>query len=237
MESLFRFVATPSPCGYLADQVWSLEYDLVREASAAEYAERMLAGWRRFGRMFFRPRCAACSACRSLRVPADRFRPDRSQRRAARLNSGSVQLRIGRPSVSHAKLALYDRYHAYQADAKGWPEHPAKDPQSYVQSFVDNPFPTEEWCYHLGGKLIGVGYVDVLPPGLSAIYFYYDPAQRHRSLGTWNVLNVIRETHARGLPHTYLGYYVADCPSMVYKSRFAPNQLLGLDGQWHDFRP
>jgi arginine-tRNA-protein transferase len=101
---------------------------------------------------------------------------------------------------------------------------------------VDNPFRTEEWCYHLEGELIGVGYVDALPGGLSAVYFFYDPAHRQRSLGTWNVLNVLRETTRRGLPYTYLGYYVEGCPSMVYKARFAPNEILGPDGQWHPFQ-
>jgi arginine-tRNA-protein transferase len=237
MESLFRFIASPSQCGYLPDQLWSLEYDLVAEVTPAEYMERMRGGWRRFGSMMFRPRCARCRACRSLRVLADRFRPDRSQRRAARANEGQVELRIGAPAVTRAKLKLYDRYHAYQTEARGWPEHPAKDARSYAQSFVENPFPTEEWCYYLGGKLVGVGYVDALPGGLSAIYFFYDPEQRHRSLGTWNVLTVIRQTHERGLPHAYLGYYVEGCPSMVYKGRYVPNQLLGQDGCWHDFQP
>jgi arginine-tRNA-protein transferase len=145
-------------------------------------------------------------------------------------------LRIGTPSVTRAKLSLYDRYHAYQAQAKGWPEHPAKDASSYANSFVFNPIPTQEWCYFLDGKLIGVGYVDVLPGGLSAIYFFYDPAQRHRSLGTWNILCLLDACAARGLPQLYLGYFVEGCASMTYKARFVPNQLLGADGQWHDFR-
>src|SRR5205823_11558684 len=132
-------------------------------------------------------------------------------------------------------LALYDRYHAHQADAKGWPQHPARDAHGYAQSFVENPFPTEEWCYFLEGRLVGVGYVDVLPGGLSAIYFFYDPDERHRALGTWNVLKIIESAAQQGIPHVYLGYYVAGSPSMLYKSRFLPNQLLGLDGRWHDF--
>ncbi|HYT91660.1 MAG TPA: arginyltransferase [Gemmataceae bacterium] len=236
MESLFRFIASPSQCGYLPDRLWSLEYDMVARITPAEYADRLRAGWRRFGSMLFRPRCEGCRECRSLRVVVDRFRPDRSQRRAARANAGQVQLCIGKPCVTAAKLDLYDRYHAHQADAKDWPQHPTKDPHSYAQSFVENPFRTEEWCYYLDGRLIGVGYVDDLPAGLSAIYFYYDPDERQRSLGTWNVLNVIEQAAARGLPHVYLGYYVARCPSMLYKARFIPNQLLGEDGAWHDFR-
>ena len=38
------------------------------------------------------------------------------------------------------------------------------------------------------------------------------------------------------LPHVYLGYYVEGCPSMSYKPLFVPNQILGSDGLWHDFR-
>ncbi len=245
MESLFRYVAAPSRCGYLADRLWSLEYEYVGSLTREEYLERMLDGWRRFGIMLFRPACRACMACRALRICVPHFHPDRSQRRCRRINEGVVELRIGRPGVTRAKLALYDRYHAFQSEAKGWPGHPSKDSASYVDSFVHQPFPVEEWCYYLGSRLIGVGYVDDLPGregrgrgagGLSAIYFFYDPQERQRSLGTWNILCLIEEAARRGLPFVYLGYYVEGCPSMEYKTRFAPNQLRGPDGVWRDFR-
>jgi arginine-tRNA-protein transferase len=237
MESLFHFVAPASRCGYLPEQLWQLEYEQVAALSPTEYQERLLRGWRRFGTMLFRPRCPRCTACQSLRVLVDRFHPDRSQRRALRLNEGAVNLQIGQPAVSRPKLALYDRFHAHQSETKGWPLHPAKDAFEYVRSFVDNPFPVEEWCFYLGRRLIGVGYVDVVPEAMSAIYFFYDPDERRRCLGTWNVLSIIEAAARRGLAHVYLGYYVADCPSMTYKSRFRPNQVRGLDGQWHDFCP
>src|SRR3954464_9744423 len=160
MESLFRYVAAPSQCGYLPDPTWALEHEHVSALSPAEYLGRMLEGWRRFGTMLFRPACRACTACRSLRVGAAEFRPDRSQRRVRKANEGVIELRIGKPAVTRTKLALYDRYHAYQADAKGWPQHPVKDASSYVDSFVHHPFPVEEWCYYLGDNLVGVGYVD-----------------------------------------------------------------------------
>jgi arginine-tRNA-protein transferase len=169
-------------------------------------------------------------------VLADRFRPDRSQRRARRANEGAVRLVIGQPSVSRAKLDLYDRFHAFQSETKGWPWHFPKDAASYVSSFVDNPFPVQEWCYYLDGQLVGVGYVDDLPGALSAIYFIHDPDERSRSLGTWNVLSILDYAAQRHIPYVYLGYYVADCSSLAYKARFVPNQLLGEDGRWHDFR-
>jgi hypothetical protein len=127
MESLYRFLAPPSRCGYLPAQRWQLEYEVVASITPAEYLERMRAGWRRFGDTLFHPQCPGCTACRSLRVLVDRFRPNRSQQRCRKLNEGTVRLQIGKPAVSREKLRLYDRYHAYQSDAKGWPQHPAKD--------------------------------------------------------------------------------------------------------------
>src|SRR5205085_1385845 len=91
---------------------------------------------------------------------------DRSQRRARAANEGEIVLQIGPPSVTRPKLALYDRFHAFQAEVKGWPEHGPKDAATYADSFAHHPFRVEEWRYYVGRKLIGVGYVDPLagPP-------------------------------------------------------------------------
>jgi arginyl-tRNA--protein-N-Asp/Glu arginylyltransferase len=235
MQSLFTYIAPPSPCSYLPDQRWSLEYEMVQDLGGEEYMQRMLDGWRRFGSMLFRPRCPRCTQCQALRVDVTHFQPSRSQRRAWARNDGEVRLHIGPPHVTRTKLKLYDRYHAFQSDAKGWPEHPAKDAASYRDSFVNNPAFTEEWTYFLDDRLVGVGYVDRLPGGLSAIYFFYDPEHRDRSLGTWNVLNIIDNARASGLQHVYLGYYVPGCPSLEYKASFRPNQIRWADGRWADF--
>ena len=235
MLSLYSFVAPPSPCGYLPSEEWSLEYELIAAMSPADYMRRMKEGWRRFGHMIFRPRCKKCSQCRSLRVDVARFAANRSQRRVRKLNEGEIRLTIGEPTVDLECLKLYDRYHAFQSDHKDWPVHAPKDPDDYRQSFVDNPFPTEEWRFTLGNRLVGVGYVDVLPEGLSAIYYYYDPDLRDRQLGTWNVLTIINEARRRGLPHLYLGYYVSGCQSLEYKATFRPNETL-TSGRWAPFR-
>jgi arginyl-tRNA--protein-N-Asp/Glu arginylyltransferase len=233
MESLFSFVAPPSRCSYLPRETWSLEYEQFLALSPTEYLQRLSGGWRRFGSTLFRPRCPSCNACRSLRVLVDEFKPDRSQRRNRKMNGREIRLQIGPAEVSRDKLDLYDRYHAFQAAHKGWPEHPAKDIPSYVESFVDNPFPTKEYCYFLEGRLVGVGYVDELPGAMSAIYFFYEPSERQRGLGTWHILSLLDQAAARSIPHVYLGYYVADCPSMAYKRRFWPHELLSAAEAWH----
>jgi arginine-tRNA-protein transferase len=235
MISLYSFIAPPSPCGYLPLEHWSLEYEFFLVLPPADYMHRLKTGWRRFGHMVFRPRCPHCTRCQSLRVDAQAFEPNRAQRRVRKKNESALTLSIREPSVSPGKLRLYDRYHAFQTDFKGWPEHGPKDTEDYRQSFVDNPFPTEEWCYYLGSQLVGVGYVDALPEGLSAIYFFYEPELREWNLGTWNVLCLLEETRRRGLPHLYLGYHVEGCRSLEYKVTYRPNEVLGADGRWNRF--
>lgn len=235
MHSLFVFTCPPGPCSYLPGETASLTYEVVGELSAEEYQARLLAGWRRFGHSLFRPTCPACRKCLSLRVPVATFRPDRSQRRCLAANDGEVNLVIGEPKVTREKLALYDRFHADQSERVGWPMHVPKDAAGFAESFVDNPFDTQEWCYYLRQKLVGVGYVDRVPAGLSAIYFFHDPDERKRSLGTYNVLSVIHKAAEWGLPHAYLGYHVRGCRSLEYKARFRPNEVLTGEGEWVAF--
>ncbi|MCE9566073.1 MAG: arginyltransferase [Planctomycetes bacterium] len=235
MISLIVYTPPPSQCGYLPHKKSQLTYEIVAELTSTEYGDRLNAGWRRFGHSLFRPTCEKCQACQSVRVPIASFVPNRSQRRAMAANDGDVKLVIDDPSVTDAKLDLYDRFHHFQHLSKGWPEHGPETVAAYADSFVDNPIPTEEWCYYLGDKLIGVGYVDLIPDGLSAIYFFHDPEERDRSLGTYNVLCVLRETARRKLPHVYMGYYVEGCRSLEYKSRFRPNEVLHPDGEWRTF--
>ena len=226
----------PSPCSYLPDRNSRLEYRLAFDLSAAEYADWLLKGWRHFGRALFRPRCPNCMACQSIRIDVARFRPDRSQRRARKANETDLRLEIAEPVAGPAQLDLYRRYHAHQEVARQWPDRQDETPAEYHQTFADNPFPTQEWRYYLKDNLVGIGYVDPLPIGPSAITFIHDPAHRHRSLGTWNVLALIDHARNQNQPHVYLGYYVADCASMSYKARFVPNEVLGGDGIWREFR-
>lgn len=237
MNIRYAFRSPLESCGYLPEQTQSLHYEIAEAMSAAEYSILLQGGWRRFGRALFRPECPTCRRCLSIRVPVATFRPDRSQSRAWKANVGTVNLEIGPPRVTSEKLALHDAFHAFQADAKGWPERGPQSAEQYADSFVDNPFATEEWCYRIDGRLVGVGYVDPVAAGLSAIYFFHDPAEKSRSLGTFNVLSVIEQAELCGLPHVYLGYYVAGCGSLEYKARFQPNEIRDPEtGNWTAFQ-
>ena len=227
------YISPPGPCPYLPDRVSQLHYQLSPGIGPDDYIARLREGWRRFGPVLFRPECPTCRMCQSIRVPVRAFRPNESQRRAWKANDGQVTILVGSPSDSNEKRDLLARFHQHGCHTKGWP---AADTPS-LDLFIGNPFPTEEWCYRLGDRLIAVGYVDALSDALSAIYFFHDPADAKRSLGTYNVVAMIAAARERGLSYVYLGYYVEGCRSLEYKARFRPNETLTMGGQWQPFLP
>jgi len=231
MEPVLTLRSEPSSCEYLPDRTWSLRYDVFAGLDPADYMERLQNGWRRFGPAVFRPECPDCRMCRSLRIPVATFRPNQSQRRAWKRNVDDIRIDISAPSDAPAKRALWDRFHQQRHEAKGW----TIGDDHGLDIFLHNPLPTEEWDYYVGDRLVAVGYVDALPGGLSAIYFFWDPAEKRRSLGTFNVLSLIAAARQRRVPHVYLGYYVEGCGSLEYKSRFRPNEVLTDRGVWTAF--
>lgn len=237
MDPIIIHKQPPSPCDYLAHE--TSQYVLAFAPPApSDYSELLMDGWRRMGRVVFRPDCPSCRKCLSLRVRVEDFHPSRTQRRIWRANAADVTLRRAAPSLTRDRVELYRAFHAHGHETKGWPDRSdeiTEDGARALDILVDNPFPTEEWSYWIGERLVGVGYVDVVPEGLSAIYFFHDPSEHRRSLGTLNILHLVDTARQRGLPHVYLGYYVDGCRSLEYKARFKPSEVFGTEG-WEAFR-
>src|SRR5262245_47641088 len=203
-----------------------LLYGLAPELQPSEYSKLLKSGWRRIGPVVFTPQCPSCRQCLSLRGPVAAFRPSRRQRRIRKSNARDVVVRIASPSVTPERLELYRAFHAHGHQMKGWPDRSdEREGALGLSLLLSNPFPTEEWSYWIGDRLLGIGYVDVLQEGLSAIYFFHDPREHKRSLGTLNILHLIAAAAERRLSHVYLGYYVKGCRSLEYKARFKPNEV------------
>ncbi len=234
-EKFYTYLPPESVCSYLPDRLSQLEYRVIPGLTKDEYMQLVHRGWRRFGQMLFKPRCAACTACQPIRVLVDRFKPDRNQRRVQKANQ-DLELRIGSPVIDEVRADLYYRHHKHHAVQKGWPNPDFGGGTDHIENIMEGPFPVEEWTYYLDGKLLAVSYIDSLPEGYSGIYFYHDPDFRDRSLGNWICLSLIEQAKLSNFPYIYLGYYIEGCRSMEYKGKFAPNQVLGLDGQWNNFK-
>lgn len=232
MKEWFRLVEPPRRCPYLAAETASLEVRLVTELSAAEYADLLARGYRRFGYQVFRPACPSCRACRPLRVLVDRFEPSVSGRRVLRQNT-DIEVELGRPGATAEQVSLYNLYHRFMHSHRGWPGEQAT-PASYRESFLA-PFDfAREWRYRQKGRLVGVALMDEVPGAISLVYCYYHPLWRKRSPGTFSILRQLLYARERGYRYAYLGYWIAACPSMSYKVRFRPHELLRefpADGQ------
>jgi arginyl-tRNA--protein-N-Asp/Glu arginylyltransferase len=221
---LQRIVEEPHSCAYLPDQAASLEVRVLLEVSPAELGDMLARGWRRFGPCYFRPRCAACHECVTLRVRAADFQPSRSQRRA-RNRAARLRRVVSTPAVDDARIALYRRWHEDRERARGWEPSPLRA-ERYALDFAFPHPSAREASYWDGDRLVGLGLFDDTPQALSAVYFFYDPDFRRDSLGVANVVALVEEAKAAGKPYVYLGYRVLGCDSLAYKSSFLPHELL-----------
>jgi leucyl-tRNA---protein transferase len=193
---------------------------------AATYQALMDLGFRRSGKLVYRPACEGCRECVPIRVPVDRFRLSRSQRRVWRRNQ-DVHVAVGEPRSSDEKWRMYVEYLRQRHD--GTMSESREDFQEFLYAAVTD---TLEMVYRAGDRIVAVGIVDACPGCLSSVYFYFGPAQSRRSLGTFGALCEIAECRRRGLAYWYAGYYVRECAAMNYKADFRPYELLGPDGLW-----
>jgi arginine-tRNA-protein transferase len=226
MNELFRLVENPRRCSYLPSETASLEVRALTDMSQTEYGDLLTRGWRRFGWQFFRPACPTCRECRSIRVLAQQFRASASQRRVMRKNE-NVRAELHPLFALRETVELYNRYQSFMHEHRGW-ELQQASMASFHDIFLSGPSALgRQWLYFDGGKLIGVAMMDeVGSHGVSLVYFFHDPEWRAQSPGVFSVVTQLAYAQAKGYPHAYLGYWIKECRSMNYKSRFAPYEIL-----------
>jgi arginine-tRNA-protein transferase len=162
--------------------------------------------------------------------PVQQFRPSRSLRRVTRRNS-DLRVVAAPPRATGEKFELFRRYLDAQHDGTM-----GRTPETFSGFLYDSPTSTLEFTYFLGERLVGVSLADRCPGGLSSVYMFFEPECADRSLGTYSVLWEIEYCRQERLAYYYLGYFVAGCSKMAYKSRFHPCQILVGDDRWVAFR-
>jgi len=223
------FFATPAhDCSYLPDrEATTMFVDPRAKVDKRLYSQLTALGFRRSGSHYYRPHCEHCNACVPVRLRVEDFKPDRSQRRVLKKND-DLNCRMVRASFTERYYDLYAHYiEERHADGDMYP--PSRE--QFTSFLVEGA--TDSWFIEIldGENLVGLAAVDKLDEGLSAIYTVFDPAYEHRSLGTFAVLWQIQEARRQQLPYLYLGYWIADCRKMNYKTRFRPIEAL-RGGHW-----
>jgi arginine-tRNA-protein transferase len=223
-------------CSYLPGRNSRSRGFVVGEMPGGIYQRFMDAGFRRSGKLVYQPVCAGCRACVSLRVRVETFQPSKSQRRCIRRNADLV-ITSAQPIPTEEKFDLYRRY------TTQWHGKPADDPddddagdggwETFTSFLYDSPVQTLEFCYRdASGRLLAVGICDVCELSLSSVYVNFDPADAKRGLGTFGAVREIAAARGWEIPYYYLGYWIAGCGAMQYKSSFRPCEVLGSDGVW-----
>jgi arginine-tRNA-protein transferase len=229
-----QFFLTPGgPCPYLPGKVERKVFARLNGTLAQQLNEALThSGFRRSQMIAYRPACEGCNACVSVRIVAEQFAISRTQRRIVKRNDDLRRAEVT-AEATREQFALLRTYLDSRHSGGGMSDMGLFD---YVAMVEETPVNTHIVEYRrqtndgTRGALVGCALTDVLRDGLSMVYSFFHPGEDARSLGTYMILDHIREAKARGLPSVYLGYWVRGSEKMDYKARFKPLEALGQEG-------
>jgi len=219
------FAMTPAaPCPYLPDLQ---ERKLVTALNGASslMSDLNLAGFRRSHGLAYRPACQNCNRCKAARVLCAEFKPNSSQKRLLKKNTG-LERRFGRAVATAEHFALFEDY---VVTRHGDGEMAQMSMSDFRAMLEETPVSTMlvEWrdTVHNEGRLVAACLVDITIDGLSMVYSYFHPAYEIKGLGTYMILDLIKFSNEKKLPYVYLGFWVKGSPKMDYKTKFQPQEV------------
>jgi leucyl-tRNA---protein transferase len=229
-----QFFLTPGgPCPYLPGRVERKVFARLSGTFAQPLSEALThSGFRRSQSIAYRPACEGCSACVSVRILVNEFEPSKGFRRVMNRNEDLVRTEVV-AEATREQFALLRTYLDSRHAGGGMSDMGLFD---YVAMVEETPVDTEIVEYRRPGEngrpgaLVACALTDVLRDGVSMVYSFFHPGEDARSLGTYMILDHIRDAKSRGLPHVYLGYWVEGSDKMAYKTRFTPMEALGREG-------
>ena len=238
MSAPFRFprffVTSPAPCPYLAGKTERKVFTELTGHHAAELNDALgRIGFRRSQAVAYRPSCLDCAACVSVRVVANEFQPNATQRRMLRRHA-DLEVTACKAWATEEQYQLLRRYLRARHPDGGMVE---MDEHDFADMVEQSPVRTYIIEYRepskngKPGRLVGACLTDQQADGLSMIYSFFDADHPMRAgLGNMIIMDHILRARSIGLPYVYLGYWVKGSERMAYKTRYRPIEVLGPNG-------
>ncbi|MEG8038080.1 arginyltransferase [Sphingomonas sp. LR60] len=238
MTAPFRFprffVTSPQPCPYLPGRQERKVFTELTGPEAGELNDALgRIGFRRSQSVAYRPSCAGCAACVSVRVRTREFEPNATQRKLVRRH-GDLDVTACRPWATDEQYTLMRRYLSARHPGGGMA---AMDEGDFADMIEHSPVNSVVVEYRepsddgRPGKLVGCCLTDRQADGLSMVYSFFDTDQDARpALGNYIILDHIARAREAGLPYVYLGYWVKGSQRMAYKTRYRPIEMLAAHG-------
>lgn len=226
------FLTAPTPCPYLPGRHERKVFAHLPLTDGPTVNDVLTeVGFRRSQNIAYRPACEGCSACVSARIPVHDYAWSKSEQRIVDRNA-DLSRHLVEAEATREQFDLLQRYLTTRHPGGGMADMGWLD---YVAMVEDTAVRTHLIEYRRRaddgpGELVACILVDVLIDGLSLVYSFYDPDERRRSLGTFMILDHVRQARALHLPYTYLGYWVEGSGKMDYKARFNPLEVLRFGG-------
>lgn len=215
------------PCHYLSGRESRIEYR--RDTLSAGAYEVLLAqGWRRSGSCFYRCACDGCCSCIPIRLSYSSLKITDRLRRVLSRNS-EITCELLPPCDNDEYFRLYEKYLGARHDS------PENSDRSGFRWLLDYYACAVTEYRNRDGVLVALGFIDILPDGLSSVYFVFDPEFSRNSLGYFSVIQEARYAMLLGKKWYYLGFWVPGSKKMEYKADFSPFQIAPLSSQcWVD---
>ena len=222
------FLTASAPCPYLPGKWERKVFTRIEIGEGPGLNDALThAGFRRSQGVLYRPACEACDACKSVRVDAAGF--DWKRRWRKRVNR-NADLTLSTDAQT-ATMEQYELLTRYLDSRHGDGDMAGMSFGEYVMMVEDGAQRTHVAEYRdRDGTLKAAALTDILKDGLSLIYSYFDPDEDRRSLGSFMILDAVRQAEAAGLPFVYLGYWVRESRKMGYKTAYQPLQVLTPSG-------
>ena len=228
VSSIKLFRTSEHPCSYISNQnATTVFLDPATKISQKLNSALTDKGFRRSGHLLYKPDCNSCKACIACRIPVKKFKSKSSFKRILKINQ-DIRVDVSSNLNLDESYALYESYINHRhLDGDMFP---ATEKQ-FSTFILENTDDTIFFKFFDKEKLIAVSVADILQDGLSAVYCFYDPIDKRRSLGTYAILYQIHRVLEQERLYLYLGYWIKNCRKMLYKTRFRPLEML-VNNKW-----